>query len=68
MNINPALRAAVDVRCIEWFYTAHPTDAHLVPDNPFVNEARKGAFIMAKAQFGCSEVPLGGLPGTARGS
>eukprot|EP00972_Heterocapsa_arctica_P014449 2125475-Heterocapsa_arctica.AAC.1 len=65
MNINPALRDAVSVRCLEWFHTSHPTDEHMVPDNPSVNKARAGAFILAKAQFGCSEVPLGGLPGTA---
>eukprot|EP00972_Heterocapsa_arctica_P044945 6633345-Heterocapsa_arctica.AAC.1 len=63
-----ALVRAVSTRCLEWFNTICPTDANLVPDNPAVNQARAGQYLMAQAQFGVTDVPLGGLPGAARGS
>eukprot|EP00972_Heterocapsa_arctica_P088668 13074459-Heterocapsa_arctica.AAC.1 len=39
MSANRALVEAVSVRCLEWFKTDCPTDEHLVPDNPAVNQA-----------------------------
>eukprot|EP00972_Heterocapsa_arctica_P004775 707641-Heterocapsa_arctica.AAC.1 len=49
MMTNPVFRRAFEARCIEWFGTITPTDAHLVPDNPVPDLRRLGSFIAAKA-------------------
>eukprot|EP00972_Heterocapsa_arctica_P079100 11661287-Heterocapsa_arctica.AAC.2 len=62
MTENPLFNHCYKTRCLHWFKTTEPTDAHVVPDNFLTNERRLGSFLVARELLAVpGPVPVTGL-------